>query len=227
MFKGFNDSTIDFMWNIRFHNEKSWFEKHKEEYKNVLERPMRELAHEVYGSFAEAHAELNLQLHISRIYRDARRLHGRGPFKDHLWFSLRQHCEEWTDKPVFWFELAPETWSYGMGYYQARALTMRKLRARIDAQPEKLAQLDRRLSRQKEFVLRGDEYVRPKCEPGSTLSNWYNKKSFSLVHEEKVGRAVASPALAGRIGEGFTFLLPFYQYFAALDGDPIPGEKAK
>ena len=27
---------------------------------------------------------------VSRIYRDARRLHGRGPYKDHLWFCVER-----------------------------------------------------------------------------------------------------------------------------------------
>ena len=29
MFTGFTDETVDFMWGIRFNNERSWFEAHK------------------------------------------------------------------------------------------------------------------------------------------------------------------------------------------------------
>ena len=32
MFQGFSQETIDFLWGIRFNNEKSWFEAHKEVY---------------------------------------------------------------------------------------------------------------------------------------------------------------------------------------------------
>ena len=32
MFTGFSQHTIDFMWNLRFNNEKPWFEAHKDEY---------------------------------------------------------------------------------------------------------------------------------------------------------------------------------------------------
>ena len=32
MFQGFSGATVDFMWGIRFNNEKGWFEAHKEEY---------------------------------------------------------------------------------------------------------------------------------------------------------------------------------------------------
>ena len=29
MFTGFTDATVDFMWGIRFNNERPWFEDHK------------------------------------------------------------------------------------------------------------------------------------------------------------------------------------------------------
>ena len=32
MFKGFTDATTDFLWNIRFNNEREWFNAHKAEY---------------------------------------------------------------------------------------------------------------------------------------------------------------------------------------------------
>ena len=47
MFQGFSGATVDFMWGIRFNNEKSWFEAHKEEYLTHFQRPMKELANEV------------------------------------------------------------------------------------------------------------------------------------------------------------------------------------
>ncbi|MGI5971712.1 MAG: DUF2461 domain-containing protein [Oscillospiraceae bacterium] len=222
MFEGFTEKTIDFLWSIRFNNERSWFRAHREEYGNLLERPMRELAREVYSAVNEAHADLELELHISRIYRDARRLHGRGPYKDHLWFSLRRQSELWTDKPVFWFEIAPEAWSYGMGYYSARALTMAKLRARIDKSPAALKELAERLDGQAEFILEGNEYSRPKCNPEMPLAEWYNKKNFSIIHEEEVGKALFAHDLARRLISGFEFLIPFYRYFIMLDGDPDP-----
>lgn len=219
---GFSEKTVEFMWNIRFNNNKSWFEAHRDEYAAYLERPMRALAEEVHAAFSARCGQNGLRLHISRIYRDARRLHGGGPYKDHLWFTLRSGAEDWTGRPVFWFELAPEKWSFGLGYYKAAPLTMEKLRARIDGDPGPLLRLDRELAGQSEFVLEGEDYAKPKCSPGKPLAVWYNKKTFSLIHEENTGEAVFSPALALRLTEGFAFLAPFYGYFDSLDADPAP-----
>lgn len=220
MFEGFTQETVDFMWNIRFNNEKSWFEAHKEEYKRVLEQPMKALAAEVHSAFSEKYPEFDLVMHVSRIYRDARRAHGKGPYKDHLWFTLRKRTDdEWADKPVFWFELGPETWSCGLGYYMAKPSTMEKHRARIDKNPKLMEKLARALNAQTEFALEGENYAKPKGNPGKLLLDWYNKKSFAIIHEEPTGEAALSPELKARLLSGFDFLVPFYRYFSTLDSD--------
>ncbi len=222
MFKGFSEQTLAFMWSLRFNNEKSWFEAHRSDFQQQLAVPMRCLAETVYDGFSQAADDLGLNLHISRIYRDARRLHGNGPYKDHLWFTLRQEPQDWTDKPAFWFELLPESWSYGLGFYCARAETMAKLRARIDNKPREIKKLMTAFGRQSEFILEGDSYKKPKGDPGGVLSELYNKKTFSLIHEEENSQLLYSPDFAQRIIEGFNFLVPYYRYFSTLDSDSAP-----
>ena len=143
MFQGFTQGAVDFLWGIRFNNERSWFLAHKEEYRTLVEQPLRELGDQVHQAMEELYPELGLNLHVSRIYRDARRLYGRGPYKDHLWFTLRRPREEWVSLPAFYFEIAPEYYSFGMGCYDATPATMAKLRARIDRDPKPVEQLAR------------------------------------------------------------------------------------
>ena len=117
MFQGFSGATVDFMWGIRFNNEKGWFEAHKEEYLTTFQRPMKALADEVYGAFTDRHPDLDLICKVSRIYRDARRLFGRGPYKDHLWLSLTRPHEEplWSHDLV---DLLLEGYEFLLPYYE-------------------------------------------------------------------------------------------------------------
>ena len=78
MFTGFTDATVDFLWGIRFNNERPWFEAHKETYLSELYRPMKDLGAEIYDFLSERRPEDAMMCRVSRIYRDARRLHGRG-----------------------------------------------------------------------------------------------------------------------------------------------------
>ena len=200
MFRGFTDETVDFMWGIRFNNDRTWFEANKQTYLDHFYRPMKELGDEVYDHIAAQLKDYGLIGKVSRIYRDARRLHGRGPYKDHLWLSVEQPGDQWTARPCFWFELAPESWSYGMGYYMAKPLTMAKLRARMERDPAEMLRLTRALERQDEFILYGQEYKKPKGGvPDPLLEPWYRKKNFSIVHEEPLTEELFSRDIAERL----------------------------
>ena len=221
MFEGFSQETVDFMWGIRFNIEKGWFEAHKSEFQTYFQTPMKELGGQVQRELLDRFPKSQLNLKISRIYRDARRLFGRGPYKDHLWLSLfRFGNESGGDHPVLWFELAPDGWSYGMGFWCAQASLMEKHRARIDRDPKPLLKLHNKLARQSEFALDGPSYSRPKPCAEPKLAEWYNKKSLTVGHEEGLTEFLYGPELADRLVEGFTFLMPYYDYFSTLWADP-------
>ena len=88
-FQGYTQETVDFLWGIRFNNERGWFMEHKQDYQEHLLAPTRALAEQVYDAIHEMCPDDPFLLKLSRIYRDARRLHGQGPYKDHLWFCIR------------------------------------------------------------------------------------------------------------------------------------------
>ena len=210
------------MWGIRFNNERAWFLDHKQAYLDFLYEPMKALSDQIYSVLNDEFPKYGLVHKVSRIYRDARRLHGNGPYKDHLWCSVEKPNENFSAQPVFWFELLPERWSYGMGYYAARALTMEKHRARIDRDARPMKKLVKLLDSQSEFVLDGPGFKREKPAPDKSLTEWYNKRSFSILHEEALSEVIYRPELADRLIEGYRFLMPFYSYFVTLDGDPDP-----
>jgi len=224
MFSGFSSETIDFMWNLRLNNNKAWFEANKEKFRQDFQAPMKLLGREVFERITGEWARHGFIHKVSRIYKDARRVRDGEPYRCNLWFSIEKPSEEWMATPVFWFELAPDRWSYGLGYYQAKPITMAKFRARIDRDPKKFEKLIAPLERQDEFILDGDEYKRKKEAPSPRTSAWYNRKSFSLIHRQENGVELFSPALADRVADGYRFLMPLYDYFITLDSDPDPGE---
>jgi len=222
MFEGFSQKTIDFMWNLRFNNEKIWFEAHKDEFIREFQSPMKALGREVFERLSSDFDKYSFVHKVSRIYKDARRVKGGDPYRTNLWFCIERPSEEWTSTPVFWFELAPENWSYGLGYYSALSKTMAKHRARIDKNPRKFEALIAPLVKQDEFILEGPEYTRKKEAPTPNLSAWYNKKTFALIHDQPISEDLFSRELVDRLLKGCTFLMPFYDYFITIDSDPDP-----
>ena len=218
-FTGFTQATIDFMWGLRLNNNKPWFEEHKADFIRDFQTPMKVLGQEVFGRISDKYGNHGFIHKLSRVYKDARRVKDGQPYRPNLWFSIEKPSEEWTLTPVFWFELSPDDWSYGVGFYAANAQTMENFRTGIEKNSKNFEKLIAPLSTQKEFILEGDEYTRKKV-PSMKLSDeaaqWYNKKSFSLIHRALHGEELFSPNLIDRLVNGYEFLMPFYDYFIAL-----------
>ena len=209
MFTGFSDATIDFLWELRFHNERPWFLEHKQVFLDTLDQPMKALAADVTAALEQAYPDRKWYLHVARIYRDARRLFGRGPYKDHLWFTLWTG-EDRHNSPVFWFELSPASFSYGVGFYTATAEQMAALRRYIDANPAEMERLANRVAKS-EFHLEGEPYKRLKKDVGEVLNPWYNRKWISLCAEYDHGGALYTGELPQVLLDAYEKLMPVYR----------------
>ena len=215
-FEGYTQETLDFLWGIRFNNERSWFLAHKQDYEAHLLAPTRALGEQVYESLHAAFPKEPFLLKLSRIYRDARRLHGNGPYKDHLWFCVRAGGEDWTGRPTFYFEIGSDYYSYGMGFWCPRPALMAAYRRDLDQHPETLSRLVRQFNKQEVFTLSGPEYARSKGETTALLQPWYNRKSINLQHDGPLDERIFSPELAQDVIDGFRALMPLYRYFDKL-----------
>lgn len=201
-------------------NNKAWFEAHKDIFKQDFQTPMKELGHEVFTRMVVEYEHYGFIHKLSRIYKDARRVHDGHPYRDSLWFSVERPSAEGTESAgilTYWFDLNPEGWSYGLGYYAAKAATMAKLRTQIDENPAALESLIDLLASQDEFILEGPPYARQKQAPTPKTQEWYNMKSFSLIHYGDISEELFKPELADHLVAGYTFLMPFYDYCIAAE----------
>ncbi len=220
MFQGFSEQTIDFLWGIRLNNHRDWFQAHKQIYLDCAYTPLKELGEELLQAMQEENPEEAFQLKVTRIYRDARRVKYGGLYKDHLWLVIRQPGEEWTSRPAFYFEISPEGYEYGMGYYCTRPAQMEQYRRRILREPKPLEELALALDGQELFHLEGEEYKRPKGDCPETVKRWFNRKSIALTAFHAPDMRMISPALKEDVLAGFRWLMPYYRYFKALELEP-------
>ena len=210
MFSGFSQATQDFLWGLLLNNERPWFEAHRADYQTHLQIPFKELALDVSDEMQRRFPELSLTLHVARIYRDARRLHGRGPYKEHLWFSLSD--AGWLSDTCFWFELGAADYSFGLGLYCATPAQMDGFRKSIDANLAGFSRLVQDLARDGRFHPDSETYKRPKGDRGPLLNPWYNMKHISAAHTEEFGPALFSPELPRQLADGFSALVPLYLF---------------
>ena len=211
MFTGFTKETGEFFWELAFHNERPWFLAHKEEFERVVNAPFKALAHEVYDEMCRRFPDEAFSVHISRIYRDARRLFGRGPYKDHLWFTVSPAGGE-DFGPTFWFEIGASDYSYGLGFWAPPAPATENFRRAVAANPAAFERLVTEVAPMKGFCLHGEEYRRPKGDLGETINPWYNRKGFDYGTRRDNDALLYSEDLVGTMTGDFARLMPLCRY---------------
>ena len=211
MFTGFSDATADMFWDIRFNNDREWFHTQKARFDQTVMQPVKALSGDLFDWFSTQYPQLHLNLHISRIYRDARRLFGRGPLKDHIWFSFQNEVEGYAEAPCFWFEVGCEGYAYGLGYWMIPADAAR-YRREIDRDPAAMKRRIRRFDAQQTFHLEGDSYARAKGHADDALGAWYNKRWLGLTCRRAYDPLCTTPELLTLVRDGFEFLMPYYQF---------------
>ena len=208
-FQGFSPATGAFLWELSFNNERPWFLEHKEQFEEVLNRPFRALCADTLALMNARFPERCFDAHPSRIYRDARRLFGRGPYKDNLWFTIYEAGQH-NRGPAFWFEIGRVTWSAGLGFWDAEPGVMDAFRRQIDANPARFERLLDDID--PALRLWGEPYKRPKGQRGPRIDPWYNRKYISLGLERDHGAAIYADTLPEELAAMYARLLPLYDY---------------
>lgn len=212
MFNGFTQETSDYLWELSFNNERPWFLEHKEEYLRVLHIPFHTLGEDMLALMSKEFPLSDFELHVSRIYRDARRLFGRGPYKDHLWFTLKTGGNRHTEGPMFWFELSASRFSYGLGFFDLTPEEVDAFRKSVDANPVRFERLASDALKMRGFHVIGEEYKRPKKDMGPVINPFYNRKRFGLEHESDFNPEKLGPDLPQKLLRAYRRLMPMYNY---------------
>ena len=225
MFTGFTKQAGDFMWELAFNNERPWFMEHKAQFEALVNTPMKALAAETAELMRKRCPERELTMHVSRIYRDARRLFGRGPYKDHLWFMIYDETVK-NAGPVFFFEFGKGEYGYGMGFYDATSVQMEAFRKMVDANPARFERLAEPIEGS-EFTVHGEEYKRKKAERGGVIGKWYNRKRIYVSFYRDFDGTGLEADFPQRLCDAFMRLMPMYDYFTEFYNAAPPAERKR
>ena len=210
MFQGFTVETQDFLWGLRLHNDRSWFVPNKELFEQVVKIPMQELAEDTLAIMQKNFDEDDFQMHLSRIYRDARRLYGRGPYKDHMWFTIQSGTRK-QQGPMYWFEISPEGYAYGLGMWAEKALLAEVFRERIKEDPKAFEKIVLQIT-DPDSLLWGNEYKKKKGDFGPVINPWYNRKNINIGNEGPFGSFTENPQLPNILAAKFSQYIPMYRF---------------
>ncbi len=213
----FSKETIVFLKQLSANNNKPWFETHKSNYEKFVLQPLKNTVLSLSDSmlaidpFFETRPTINKT--ISGIYRDIRFSKDKSPFKTSFWITFKRPQKDWKDAPAYFFEISPETYRYGMGFYKATPKTMELFRAFVDNNMNDFKQLISLYGKQKTFVLEGEKYKRTFNERlPEYVQEWYQRKNFYLVCNRKIDKDLFSPKLFEDLRIGFEMLSDLYKF---------------
>ena len=207
-FEGFSPETIDFLWGIRFNNNRDWFAAHKEQYQRALYEPMKALANEVASAFEQTDG---LKLHLSRIYRDMR-MHPSTFYKDSLWFCLRGNGGNWLSHPCLCFEVRPEGYRYGFLLAMPRSADMDALRIKISDHADEFLAMVKKAEQISGIKLDADRYKRPKPCKNEKVAEFYGMKNLIAICDREPDELLFSEKLMPEVQKALLAWLPVHEF---------------
>ncbi|MGN0794257.1 MAG: DUF2461 domain-containing protein [Aristaeellaceae bacterium] len=215
MFTGFPEETMHFFLDIRFHNDKTYFEENRARY----ERDVKAVFHSFIEELAPAMRQIDPLMEIrpyrclARIHRDTRFSRDKSPFRDHLWMCFRRAAEPREGSVNFFFELGPSNLGWGMGTWGENRPMMDALRRRIAARPAEVAKIvDSCHLTENDFAVLGNAWKRigiPDQVPVG-LRGWYAMREVYVNRQHPDMGIIGTPEVLTQVRRDFIALAPLY-----------------
>jgi len=219
-FTGFTQTGLDFLQNVKIHNSRQWFAENRTIYDNQLVKPFRALVEELTPTMLQIDQWFETKPAIgktlSRINRDTRFSKDKSLYRDRLWLTFKRPSKDWKESPCYFFEIDPEGYRYGLGYYCVPKQTMDIFRDEINQDHNKFLQVINCVK--KPFELYGESYKRPLVKDlPPKIANWYNRKDLGVIASSNQIEDLFSKNLIQKLSKSFKQLIPLYDYLLKVE----------
>ena len=218
----FSSASIEFLVENRLQDSREWFKEHKERYNKVLLEPFIELVETLAPEMLKIDPQLitepRVDRTLSRIYRDTRFSKDKMLYRDNMWLVFMREKKLYEGLPAFYFDMNPQGFSYGMGYYQASTASMEAIRRLILTDAPAYQAAEKAFRGQNIFGMEGDSYKKSR-HPGASENQreWLDKKSISFNHHSDDQYLLFSDKLAETLLKGFRILSPAYEFLCLAE----------
>jgi len=221
-FEGFSKEAIEFLKNVKLNNSKDWFESNRSIYNEYLLKPFQELVGELSDNMIEIDSKFIvapfIDKTISRIHKDVRFSKDKSKYRDSMWLTFKRSAKEWIYTPAYFFEIMPDYYRYGMGFYSAKKQAMDIFRKRIDISQQSFLGIVKPIKEDNKFEIYGDMYKKSLNSSNSDeIKEWYDRKSFGVIHNCDNLKKLFTKDLLGELIESFNKLAPLYNFLSNIN----------
>lgn len=218
-FSGFSPEGLDLLIENRLQNSKPFYDEHKDAIKRLVQQPMADLILEISDAMREIDPLFVLvpSKMISRVRRDTRYTRDKTLYRDHAWCTFCRPKNGYDARPCYYFEVMPDSWGYGAGYYRANPAELAVLRQFVLREDKRFLDVFDAVRHSGKFELYGEEFKRPKFPDAKPeYQPWLNKKNIGLSYS----CTDFGPLFAGTFVDGMLkdlrAIAPFYHFLCAV-----------
>ena len=138
-YKGIKPESIELLCLNRFNDSKPFYEKHKEELKQGITVPLRQMVLDMSDVLFDIDDKMYLdpvRVH-SRIHRDTRGNRSKIKYRENMWVFFRRYKKEYPSAPFYYFEFYPNCYGYGLVFWTWKSSDFRLVHQMIVEQPKR------------------------------------------------------------------------------------------
>ena len=218
----FTQRTLDFLYFNRKYNSPDWYKAHKGDYIAYVVEPFKELVNALAPTMKSIDENMicdpKVDGSISRIYRDMRYATDGYRYRDHCWCIFIRDKKLYDGLPGYYFEVSPYKFSFGCGYYQADAASMRSFKRLIlNNSKEYIAARDCLLA-DKTFSVYGEQTKTNKyADLPKEAQNLLNRTNIGISADSTDYDLLMSADLPAYLAKKFVAVSPFYKLMLAAE----------
>lgn len=221
MFNGFSGNTIDYFIQLRANNNREWFHEHHDAYLKYVREPLKALVSEMGLMMLSIDPQFDIESRrtISNINRDLRFTRDKTPYRSNMWITFKRLIPAGKTVPSYYFEIHPEYYSYGMGFYNVPREIMDEIREMIDDRDQKFMKIYELYRSQDIFTMEGRKYKRiMNKELPEDLTDWYQRKElfFACDVYDRKDDLLFSSKLIDVMFQDFKLIEPIYHFLMGL-----------
>ena len=166
----------------RFRDSREFYEEHKEELKQGLTVPMRQIAAEVGSKLYPLDPMMQLipTKMVSRIRRDTRYSKDKLLYRDNMWIMFMRDKHQWDCYPCFWFEVEQTGYSMGIGTFGSCPGLMETYRKALRERPEEYLKIVKKIEKSGAMMY-GQQYKKLPAGCPDGLEKYYISKSVGFI----------------------------------------------
>lgn len=216
-FKGISPESINLLCENRFNDSRAFYEEHKEELKQGITVPMRQIMLDL--------SELMLDIDdmmmtdpvrsVSRIYRDTRGNRSKIKYRENMWMFFRRYKNEFPGAPFYYFEFYPNSFGYGLVFWLYRPALFKEVHKLILKKPDKWREAVKACE-DAGFVYDCTENYKKDLYPDAPndLKKYLSAKNMAFTYNSLDLSRINTPALIDELKLAFDISRPMYHFFA-------------